>query len=136
MDMRSLRWIRVYSLKYGDVITSLFQAIPEAKAAYDRWDMPGEVLPHIVFSLLEESFLTPVIKADKNAELQERIFRFLEQMAISTDNEVVNLLWIGLFEPWAANGTLTIALNRLEPRSKLLAKAGFKEFLKPRKMLG
>ena len=40
------------SLKYNDVIGSLFRSIPEAKAAYDAWDMPGDPLPHIVFSLL------------------------------------------------------------------------------------
>ena len=43
-------------LRYDAVIPKLFSSLPEAKVAYDLWDMPGDPLPYIVFGFLEESF--------------------------------------------------------------------------------
>ena len=48
-------------LNYSNIIEALFEAMPEAKAAYNSWDMPGEALPYVVFSFLEESFFTPIV---------------------------------------------------------------------------
>jgi hypothetical protein len=61
-------------LPYNAVIPSLFRAVPEAKDAYDAWDMPGDPLPSVVFSFLEESFLTPAVNAGDSPELLKRIF--------------------------------------------------------------
>ena len=130
-----LRWTRISTLKYSDVLSSFFETIPEAKAAYDKWDMPGEPLPYIVFSFLEESFLTPIVKSGEDVELKDRIFQFLERMAGSDSSEVVDLLWLSLFEAWAANGTLSLALEEFEPRSQSLARKALKEFLTPRRIL-
>jgi hypothetical protein len=51
-----------------------------------------------------------------------RIFDFIERMALSRSNEVVNLLWVGLFEAWVANPTaLGKALEHMGPATKALA---------------
>ena len=109
-------------LLYNAVIPSLFRAVPEAKDAYDAWEMPGDPLPYIVFSFLEESFLTPAVDAGNAPDLLDRIFGFLERMALSRDEEVVNLLWVGLFEAWAARPqTFGRALEHMRPATKELA---------------
>jgi hypothetical protein len=111
----------VDSLTFNSVIPALFSSIPEARAAYDAWDMPGDPLPYIVFSFLEESFLTPAVNAG-DSELLRRIFELLERMALSPSEEVVTLLWVGLFEPWAANPTtLKKALEHMGPATRALA---------------
>lgn len=90
-------------LHYNAVVSSLFHPIPEAKNAYDAWQMPGDPLPYIVFSFLEGSFLKPAVNSGQAAELLGRIFQFFEHMAASSDIEVVNLLNVGLFEAWVAD---------------------------------
>jgi hypothetical protein len=37
-------------LAYNAVIPTLFHDVPEAKDAYDAWDIPGDPLPHVVFA--------------------------------------------------------------------------------------
>ena len=46
-------------LVYEAVIPTLFRLIPEAKDAYEAWNMPDEPLPYIVFGFLEESLFPP-----------------------------------------------------------------------------
>ncbi len=108
-------------LAYGDVLSTLFRSIPEAKAAYDAWDMPGDPLPYIVFGFLEESFLTPAVDSGRNAELLTRIFAFLELMACSPDTEVINLLYVGLFEAWVSRpSTLKKGFRNMGPATRAL----------------
>jgi hypothetical protein len=125
----------VESLNYSNIIGALFRAMPEAKTAYDTWDMPGEALPYIVFGFLEESFFTPIVTSSTHAELRTRIFEFLEQMAASDHTEVKNLLWIGLFEAWAANGTIATSLEHMGPQTKSLAKKAISS-IEPHRVLG
>jgi hypothetical protein len=114
-------------LEYKAVISTLFRLIPEAKGAYDAWDMPGDPLPYIVFSFLEQSLFTPVVNADRDPDLLRRIFEFLERMALSHDTEVINLLWVSLFEPWAVRpSTLRQAAGRMGPATKELALQAFR----------
>jgi hypothetical protein len=109
-------------LAYSAVIPTLFRALPEAKDAYDDWDMPDDPPPYIVFSFLEESLFTPALASRSNPELLSRIFDFLERMALSRSEEVVNLLWVGLFEPWAADPPiLSKAIEYMRPATKALA---------------
>jgi len=111
-------------LHYDAVISRLFDSLPRAKDAYDLWDMPGDPLPYIVFGFLEESFFTPAIVADKDSALLVRIFAFLEEMASSSDSEVVNLLSVGLLEAWAGDpDTFRKAFRRMGPQTKKLAYA-------------
>jgi len=124
------------SLEYGNVIDQLFQSIPEAKTAYAQGEMPGDPLPYVVFSFLEESFFTPVVRLHRHDELEERILQFFERMAASSDAQLHDLLSVGLFETRFANGMLEIAVRRFGPRSKALTEKALKEFSKPRRVLG
>ncbi len=109
-------------LVYDAVIPSLFRIVPEAKDAYDAWEMPGDPLPYIVFGFLEESLLTPAVESGDNSDLLRRIFEFLEGMAVSRSEEVVTLLWVGLFEAWATSPrTLGKALEYMLPATRMLA---------------
>jgi hypothetical protein len=79
-----------------------------------------------VFSFLEESLFTPAVSADRDPDLLRRLFEFLERMALSRDTEVVNLLWVSLFEPWAARpSTFGNAVARMGPATKELALQAF-----------
>jgi hypothetical protein len=89
---------------------------------YDAWDMPLNPMPYIVFSFLEESLFTPVVDRGDDPDLLRRIFDFLERMALARDSEVVNLLWVGVFEAWAARPlTFGTAVKRMGPATKELA---------------
>lgn len=72
-------------LHYETVIPKLFGSLPEARVAYDAWEMTGDPLPYIVFGFVEESFFRPAIVAEKDSQLLVRIFAFLEEMASSSD---------------------------------------------------
>jgi hypothetical protein len=109
-------------LLYASVVPTLFRLIPEAKSAYEACDVPGDPLPYVVFGFLDGSFLSPAIDSGKDTELLMRIFGFLEQMACSSDPEVVNLLWVELLETWVANPTiLSAAFKHMGPATKALA---------------
>jgi hypothetical protein len=111
-------------LAYNHVIPSLFRSVPEAKDSYDGWEMPGDPLPYIVFGFLEESLFTPAVVSGGNPDLLSRIFDFLERMALSRSDEVVNLLWVGLFEAWAGNPRVFAkAAAYMRPATKGLASA-------------
>jgi hypothetical protein len=113
-------------LLYDAVIPTLFRVVPEAKDAYDSWDMPGEPLPYVVFGFLEESLFTPVVDANRDPDLLRRIFEIFEWMAVSRDAEVTNLLWVGLFEAWASRPpTFAKANQRMGPATKELASEAF-----------
>jgi len=110
-------------LDYEEVIPKLIGSLPEAKVAYDLWEMPGDPLPYIVIGFLEESFFTPAILAEKDSPLLVRIFGFLEEMASSSNGRVVELLLVGLFDAWAADSnTFQKSLSRMGPKTKKLAK--------------
>jgi hypothetical protein len=115
-------------LAYNAVIPALFRDVPESKQAYDAWDMPGEPLPYIVFSFLEESLFTPAVDGGENPDLLRRLFDFLEHMALSDDAAVTNLLWVGLFEAWVARAsTFGKAVERMRPATKELASQAYKK---------
>jgi len=122
---------RVEHVNYRNMITLLFQTVPEAKIAYKLWEMPGEPLPYIVFSFLEESFFTPLVNSATDDELKGRVFRFFERMAASSDAKVVDLLAIGLFEAWATNGALVASFEQMGPQTKAVARKAVKS-IKPR----
>ena len=109
-------------LAYIEVIPTLFRSVPEAKDSYDAWEMPGEPLPYLVFSFLEESLFTPAVISGHNHELLRRMFDFFERMALSRSDDVINLLWVGLFEPWVLNPTtMSNARKHMRQATKALA---------------
>lgn len=65
------------NLAYNDVLLALFRAVPEVKAAYGGWETPGDPLPYIAFSFLEESLFTRAVMSRGNLDLLLRTFDFL-----------------------------------------------------------
>lgn len=107
---------------YDAVIPTLFREVPETRDAYDAWDMPGDPLPYLVFGFLEESLITPAVDSGDDRDLLQGIFGFLERRALSRNEEVVNLLWVDLFEAWAATPrTFSKAVEYMRPATKTLA---------------
>jgi hypothetical protein len=91
--------------------------------------MPGDPLPYIVFGFLDESLFTPAVMSGDNPELLQRIFDFLERMASSRSVEVLNLMLVGLFEPWSENPTvLSKARDHMRPATEALASQAAEKF--------
>jgi len=90
-------------LGYEEVNSALLAAVPEIKERYDKsatWQ--AEVGGHPGQYEVVGAMLQPLLKGEldtgRNPALLRRIFEFFEQMACSSDVEVVNLLQVGIFE--------------------------------------
>ena len=88
-------------LDYCTIIDELLRRFPEAEnnVKQDCLD-----LPHVVF----ESGVIPIIKESlKNSDTKtQQMFSFLEEMALSTDEEVRNLLLVSGLEALADDGSV------------------------------
>jgi hypothetical protein len=91
-------------LQYRTFVDSLLTALPEVKSQYDALQQKIRLdeSPHMVVALVLESFAKDALKAKTNEALLRKVFAFLEEMASSQDIEVVNLLYVGIFEAWVA----------------------------------
>jgi hypothetical protein len=109
-------------LAYQSVVEAVLAAVPEIPGVEDWQRGPnGEPLPYLVFELVVRPCAEHVLK-DPNDSILKRIFSFFEGMACSTDREVVNLLYIGLLEPWVARPELlSRALPYMGRETKKLA---------------
>jgi hypothetical protein len=99
-------------------------AVPEIKKPYDalQVEIGPDVLPYPVFELVVEPFLKSALRANTDDDLSRRGFGFLEEMARAQDIEVVNLLAVGIFEPWVADpGTLARAWKYMGESTKKIA---------------
>lgn len=94
-------------LQYSALVDSLLIAVPEIKGRYDalQSEIGPDVLPYPVFELVLEPFAKSALTANTDDELSRRVFGLFEEMARAQDIEVVNLLAVGIFEPWVADET-------------------------------
>jgi hypothetical protein len=92
-------------LKYSAFVDSLLAAVPEIKRRHDalQEDIGPDVLPYPAVELVLEPFVKNLLRTNADDHLLRRVFTFLEEMARAQDVEVVNLLHIGIFEPWAGD---------------------------------
>jgi len=92
-------------LRYRSFVDSLLAAIPEIHPHYHglQEDIGPDVLPYPIVELVLEPFVKNALKANSDDDLLRRVFAFLEEMALAQDIEVVNLLYIGIFESWAGD---------------------------------
>jgi len=114
----------VPDLKYSALVDSLLIAVPEIKRRYDalQSEIGPDVLPYPVFELVLEPVVKSALTANADDDLSRRVFAFLEEMARVQDIEVVNLLAVGIFEPWVADpGTLGRAWKYMGESTKKLA---------------
>ena len=90
-------------LGYEEVSSAILVAVPEIKDRYERsaaWQ--AKVGGHPGHYEVVEAMLQPLLKDEldmgQNPALLRRIFDFFDQMAGSSDLQVVNLLQVGIFE--------------------------------------
>jgi hypothetical protein len=86
-------------LTYDSVDKALLASVPELGKRYSaeaEWQgRPGQ---YIVVEDVLRPFLNELLDSGKDAGLIRRVFDFLEDMARSSDIEVVNLLYVGILE--------------------------------------
>ena len=81
----------------------LLLSIPELKPLYDKdaeWQakVGGRPGQYDVVCYVLKPFLKQLLDSDNDSDLLKRIFVFFEEMARSSDLQVVNLLQVGIFE--------------------------------------
>lgn len=91
------------TLKYADIDTALVNAIPELKPRLEkefewRTKVGGHPRPYDVVLFVLKPLLKELLDKETDSSLLQRIGNFFEQMACSSDLEVVNLLQVGIFE--------------------------------------
>jgi hypothetical protein len=112
------------NLRYSTVVDSLLAAVPEIKQRHDalQEDTGPDILPYPTVELVLEPFVKDLLKANPDIELVRRVFAFFEEMAQAQDIEVVNLLYVGIFESWAGDPeTLARAWKYMGERTRQIA---------------
>ncbi len=112
------------NLRYSAFVDSLLAAVPEIRRRHDalQEDIGPNVLPYPTVELVLEPFVKDLVKANPDIELVRRVFAFFEEMAQAQDVEMVNLLYVGIFEPWAADPeTLARAWKYMGEKTKQIA---------------
>jgi hypothetical protein len=112
------------NLRYGTFVDSLLAAVPEIKRQHDELqeDIGPDILPHLTVGVVLEPFVKDLLKANPDIELVRRVFAFFEEMAQAQDIEVVNLLYVGIFESWVADPeTLAHAWKYMGERTRQIA---------------
>lgn len=84
------------------LVSEMLRMIPELKPMYDNdmewWWEGEEPLLHNILGGVMNEYLVQVLDRNDNQELLIRIFKFLEMMAISEDDDVVNVLQVTVLE--------------------------------------
>jgi len=81
-------------LAYQTIVEELLAAVPSFRRTRGEWDVD---LPHVVLGTFA-LHLREAIRQGGQADLVEPGLRFLDQMARSLDDEVVNLLVVSVLE--------------------------------------
>lgn len=92
-----------HQLRYPEVHRALFAAVPEIKGRYDKQaslvvDWQGRPAQYLVIEFVVKPLLAELLDQEKDRDLLKRVFEFFEQMACSSDREVINLLAVGVLE--------------------------------------
>lgn len=105
-------------MQYSNVVSQLKTKIPEFASSEHSWNAD---LPHYVFGSFA-LFLCRQIHQGTTGSFLSRVFNFLNEMASSKDEDVVNLLVVSVLEVIADDDQCRItALSQLpEPGRSLL----------------
>ena len=91
-------------MNYETLNYELIKSIPElekaAKKEFDRWKEGEEEEPpqHVFFGYVLNPFLLEKLTTMENPDLLNRVFEFLETMALSGDEDVVGVLTATVLE--------------------------------------
>ncbi len=114
-------------LKFDTVDKALLRAIPELQEHYGqglawwKWDdHPGQ---YIICGFVLEPFLKELLGSNRDPAILKRIFDFFEDMARSSDIQVVNLLQVEIFEDLVGEpDRLALAWKYMGEETKNLAR--------------
>jgi len=115
-------------LTYDNVGDALLSRVQEIRAQYDEEfagyadEQPGR---YLVFGLVLNPFLFRLLgsREDEKTEVLRRVFNFFEEMAESSDIQVVNLLQVEELEPLVTKRDLLAqAWRYMGKRTKALAR--------------
>jgi hypothetical protein len=89
-------------MRYETLVKELVNSFPEldesVKKELEDPVYHNEILPHILFGHVFRHFIVKELSSMKDKKLLERIFKFLETMAISEDKEVKGVLTASILE--------------------------------------
>jgi hypothetical protein len=114
-------------LEYAEVSGKLLEAIPELSDKFrgeTKWQeaVGGKPGQYDVVCFVLKPFLRNALASHDDPAVLKRIFRFLEDMALSSDIEVVNLLQVGIFESLVSErGNLSVAWRYMGEATKKIA---------------
>lgn len=90
------------NLDSNNVIERLLEIIPEVHPLYDklleRWEDEEKPGLHIIFGDILTPYIIDLLEQDNKSERLKRIFDFLEEMAVSNDNYVKEVLAFSVLE--------------------------------------
>lgn len=89
-------------LNYKNIVQELLHLIPQLKPLYDKeleelWQEEGELPPHIAFGDILCPLLIELLSKEmtlENEKLQNEIFQYLENMALSNEVEVQEVVCV------------------------------------------
>ena len=82
-------------MKYDELVSELLDSVPELNKRFINemdWTSTSKSLPHIVFGDVLNPFLLEELSNTNNIKLLNRIFIFLETMALSEDKNIRDVL--------------------------------------------
>lgn len=86
-------------MDYTNLVKSMLKELPELKPAYDEeMEWLEEELPHVLFSWVFNPYLINLLTENKRADQIVTVFNFLEQMAVSPDEKVQEVLVVTVIE--------------------------------------
>lgn len=112
------------NLNYATIVNQMLKSVPEIQEDFDTFlqSNMGCDVPYSVFESVFRPFAKKALLMNWDEALIQRVLRFMEEMATSSDIEVVNLLWISVFEVWVGESeTLAKAWRYMGEETKLVA---------------
>jgi hypothetical protein len=108
---------------FGDPVARMLKAFPELKAAYDNFATedftPGS---HIVFgSGVFTSYVVALMESGLDEERLAKLFQFVEEMAESGDDDVVNVVAVTICEFLSGHRLLHTAWPLMGPVTSRIA---------------
>lgn len=94
-------------MDYNNVVQKMLKAIPEVTPMYEKeldwWD---EILPHIVFGDVVNPYIIRLLREGNAEQIVQKVFNFLEQMAICSDERVQEILAVTVLEQLGDDPTI------------------------------
>ncbi|MFC8689071.1 hypothetical protein [Brevibacillus porteri] len=83
-------------MQYDNIIRKLLAAVPQIRPNYEEeMEWLGEELPHVIFGMVVTPYIIKCLEEHGNSET---IFNFLEEMSLSSDEKVQELVVVSVLE--------------------------------------